>query len=639
MCGICGVVGEGDERLIRNMTGMMVHRGPDDEGVYRDPEARVMLGVRRLSIIDLEGGHQPISNEDGSIRIVFNGEIYNYRELREALGAKGHVLKTRTDTEVIVHLYEEYGEACVHALRGMFAFAIWDARGRRLLVARDRLGIKPLYYWIGNGQLLFASEMKTLLAHPAIPREVDRHALYLYLAFQYVPAPLTMVAGIRKLPPGHLLIWENSEARIHQYWDITFLDVPRKLDAQEAVEELRRQLREAVRLHLIADVPVGALLSGGLDSSLVVGLAAEVSSQAVKTFTVGFDVGGSYNELEEARLVAKRFGTDHHEVILNASQAQELLPKLIWHLDEPLADQAALPTYLICEFASRYVKVVLTGEGGDELFGGYPRYGWFRLAKRLQERVPAFLRSGGLKVTEVMPVPKSWKRYAGLLLAELGDAERYLAWVANFSEAQKRLLFGPTLQAMKDGGGPEDLVTSYLGESSTYDLIHTLMYLDMKTWLVDDILTKVDKMSMAVSLEARVPLLDHKLVEFMATLPSSLKIKGLRTKFLLKRTAEGFLPATTIRRKKHAFLVPVAEWLRGGLRELVWSALMPETSPVKGYFDQKYIQWMVEEHIAGRANFHQQLWGLLCFVLWHHMFINTIPIPRSLALGAHWGEP
>ena len=392
MCGICGATGIADEKLMRRMCGVLTHRGPDDIGFYIDKENRISLGVRRLSIIDLKGGHQPIHNEDKRIWIVFNGEIYNFVELRKLLKEKGHSFYTRTDTETIVHLYEEYGESCVSTLQGMFAFALWDGKEEKLFVARDRLGIKPLYYYEKNGQLTIASEIKAILEHPNVSREVNLEALDSYLTLQYVPSPLTMFSGIEKLLAGHYLVWTRSKMKIQQYWDVTFLERKQKVDEETAKEELESKIEEAVRVRMRADVPVGVFLSGGIDSGAIASFAAKLSHQPVKTFTIGFQAEGDYNELKEARLVSKRFNTDHHEIMLDAPKTQELLPKLIWHLDEPLADQAAIPTYLVSKFARSEVKVVLTGEGGDEFFGGYPRYGWFRIAKMVQDKIPLSLR-------------------------------------------------------------------------------------------------------------------------------------------------------------------------------------------------------------------------------------------------------
>jgi asparagine synthase (glutamine-hydrolysing) len=620
MCGICGIAGQRDPELVQRMTRTMVHRGPDDEGFYSDQS--VSLGMRRLSIIDLESGHQPITNEDQSVWVIFNGEIYNYRELRASLEKKGHRFATGSDTEVIAHAYEEYGEACVHALRGMFTFALWDRARARLLLARDRLGIKPLYYWISGGVLVFGSEIKAILAHPGVSREVNVTALDLYLTLQYVPAPWTMFEGIQKLLPGHLLVWGDREARIERYWDVVFLEAPRPVREADAVEALRERLEEAVRYRLIADVPLGALLSGGVDSSVIVALMARAASGPVKTFTVGFDVGGKYNELEEARLIAKRFGTDHHELVMDPRQAQEWLPKLIWHLDEPLADRAFLPTFLICRFARERVKVVLTGEGGDELFAGYPRYAWFRAGEALSKRVPAAICDATIRLAGLAAGEKI-QRYAQLVLTDLPPADRHLAWVGNFVPDAKSALWGPALKERVRPDAARELVDGLFSVRKDGSLLHRLMYLDIKTWLVDDILHKVDKMSMATSLEARVPLLDHKLVEFVATLPAALKLPGFQMKRLLKEAVKDLIPAGILNRRKHAFQVPVAEWFRGGLRELLQATLLSADRLRHGFFNIHEVGRLVGEHLGGRGDHNQCLWNLVCFQLWYEQFIES----------------
>lgn len=622
MCGICGFRGNPDTSVLERMCHVIAHRGPDDEGHYLDED--VALGVRRLSIIDIQGGRQPIHNEDGTIWVGFNGEVYNFQELRGFLERKGHRFYTRTDTEVIVHLYEEYGEACVHPLRGMFAFAIWDRRAKKLFLARDRLGIKPLYYTNTGGKLVFGSEIKAILEHPDVQREVDLEALDLYLTLQYVPAPLTMFKGIYKLPPGHYLVCEKGELRISRYWDVVYCDAERFVDEDSAAEEFLGILKEAVRLRLISDVPLGALLSGGIDSATVVALMSGEAVDPVRTFTVGFDVAGEYNELKLARLTARRFEAEHREVIVRASAA-EVLPKLIWHMDEPVADQAALPTYLICRFARQFVTVVLTGEGGDELLGGYPRYAWFRVAKAFQRFVPSIIREGlMLKLADVMPIGFRNKKRLVDLLAERDDLDRHLGWVGNFPWEERQKLYKGSLKAGRstESDAAREVFERYLVCKEQIGLVHSLMYLDLKTWLVDDILTKVDKMSMAVSLEARVPLLDHKLVEFVAGLPSKLKVRSFGTKRMLRKAMQGLLPKAVVHGKKHAFLVPATEWFRGELAGFAKEVLLSPESQRRRYFDHQYVRWMVEEHAAGRKNFGQQLWNLLCLELWHQIFID-----------------
>jgi asparagine synthase (glutamine-hydrolysing) len=619
MCGICGVLGRADEPLIKRMTQTMVHRGPNEGGLHIEPG--IALGVRRLSIIDLPGGKQPITNESGDIWTVFNGEIYNYRELRAFLLKKGHEFATQSDTEVIVHAYEEYGDACVHLLNGMFAFALWDGPRGRLLIARDRLGKKPLYYWQSGGTLVFGSEIKAILEYPDVARAVDPESLSLYLALGYVPGPWTMFAGIKKLLPGHLLVADAHGVRLEQYWDVTFLDPQRRVKTDDAMEELRHLLAGSVKHRLVADVPLGALLSGGVDSSTIVALMAKASSKPVETFTVGFDVGGRFSEIEEARNVAHAYRTNHHEVTLSALDVPSLLEKTTWHMDEPIADPAALPTHLICEFARRHVTVVLTGEGGDELFGGYPRYAWFALAERLNRLLPAKVRDAFRRFPASVAMGEGRSRRARVMLPFASEAERHLAWVGAFTQ-QARASLGLASSIHGFDTLPERVVSRYLSDGPQDSLIHRLIYLDMKTWLADDILMKVDRMSMAVSLEARAPFLDYRLVEFMATLPQQLKVRGLRTKRALRRTAEGLMPRSTARRPKQAFRVPVAQWLRGDLRHYVTEQLLKPGAAVTRYFDRSQIESLVSQHLDHGVNHERRLWTLLCFETWHRTFID-----------------
>lgn len=622
MCGICGILGERDEGLIRGMTRRMTHRGPDDEGYYLGDG--ISLGVRRLSIIDVGGGRQPITNEDGTLVVVFNGEIYNYRDLRPRLEKQGHRFRTDSDTEVLVHLYEEYGEAGVHLLRGMFTFALWDGPRRRLLVARDRLGIKPLYYADVGGKLLFGSEAKALLVHPAVPRDIDPEALNLYLTFQYVPGPRTVWRAIRKLPSGHLLVAEGGRIEVRRYWDVTIGEFERDIDLDDAAEEFHSHFAEAVRLHLVSDVPLGVLLSGGIDSSAVTALVHAAEFRPIQTFTVGFDLPGMHNELTEARMVARHFGTEHHEVIVSPDAAA-LLPRLIWHLDEPVADAAALPTYLVCAFAKQHVTVVLTGEGGDELLGGYPRYAWFLVARRLQQLLPRALRERVLlPLGAALPIGPLYRRRMENLLGEWTDAERHVRWIANLGGDAKRELLTPALEGVLDQRAAEAMVERYLngGPAGAAEIVHRLMMLDMKTWMVDDVLTKMDKMSMAASVEARVPFLDHQVVEFVTGLPSTVKVRNLGTKRLLKHVMRGQLPEATLRRRKHAFLVPVDAWLQGPLRGLVRDVLLDERVGRRGWFRPTRIRQMVANQEAGRGTSGQAVWNLLCLELWARIFLD-----------------
>jgi asparagine synthase (glutamine-hydrolysing) len=521
----------------------------------------------------------------------------------------------------------------------MFAFAIYDGRNGRekVVVARDRLGIKPLYYTQVNGSLLFASEIKSLLEFPSVPREPDFTAMDNYLTLQYVPAPLTMFKGIFKLPPAHTMAAAPDGAfAIKQYWDVDFCEADSAVDEDDAAAELLSLCEEAVRLRLIADVPLGALLSGGLDSATIVALMARQRGNPVKTFTVGFEVGkgkagsnGRYNELVEARGIAALLGTEHHEIVISAPMVQELLPKLVWHLDEPLADRAALPTYLICKYARQSVKVVLTGEGGDELFGGYPRYGWFKASKRLQRALPSFVRDPVLTrgLSQFMRSDQR-RKHVRLLLGDFTDAERHLRWIGSISEEDKAGLYTDTMRHRIDNNhhGAEasthGIINKYLLSKAPDEVIHALMYLDIKTWLVDDILAKVDKMSMACGLEARVPFLDHKLVEFVATMPVWLKSRNMGTKWLVRRMMKDILPADVLRQKKHPFSVPAKEWFRGDLQSFARELLTSETTATREHFHGSAVAEMLRRHSTGQRDFNQLIWNLLCLELWHRIYID-----------------
>ena len=641
MCGICGATGPLEPAVLHAMTAALTHRGPDDAGFHEAPG--ISLGVRRLSIIDVPGGHQPLANEDGSVVVVFNGEIYNHRELRSRLEARGHRFATRTDTEVLVHLNEEYGDALVHLLQGMFAFALWDAKRHRLLLARDRLGIKPLYYTETNGTFLFASEVKALLEHPDVHAVPDLEALDLYLTFRYVPGPATLFKGVKKLPPGHTLVVEDGRHKIDRYWELVLGDYQPGARLDETVEEFAALLQETTRRHLISDVPVGVLLSGGIDSSVVAALAASTdlhqpppTSTPLQSFTVGFDLPGAHNELDEARTVARHLGTDHHELVLTPDAAA-LLPRLVRHLDEPIADPAVLPTYLICEFARARVPVVLTGEGGDELLGGYPRYAWFARAAQLRRLLPAWAREDVLlPMSRVAPLTRRYHRAATNLLAERDDATRHLHWVAGLDPALRSELLAPGIREALPSGTALALVAPELGTAvaGAPDLVHRLMALDMRTWLVDDVLTKMDKMSMAVSVEARVPFLDHRLVEFVAGVPLAIKLAhGPKT--LLKRAASPLLPAATVQRRKHAFQIPLEPWLAGPLRHFVRDVLLDRRAQERGWFDTRQLEKKLCVATAtdqpSRAMYFsgntppidgQSIWTLLCLELWAREFLD-----------------
>jgi asparagine synthase (glutamine-hydrolysing) len=614
MCGICGLVSlDGatapDPAALAAMNETLVHRGPDSEGSLIDGPTG--LAMRRLSIIDLAGGDQPISNEDGRIQVIQNGEIYNYRELMEELRGRGHTFSTHSDTEVLVHLYEERGPAFVEALRGMFAIAIWDARLGRLVLARDRFGIKPLYYRVAGGQVSFASELKALLRQPGFSREIDPAALEAFLAFNSIPAPLTIFSEARKLPPGHTLVAQRGEVEISRYARPTPVPADQvRTEREEALaEELRGRLRDSVRAHLVSDVPVGVLLSGGIDSATLTALAAAESGYRVSTFSIGFEEQ-SFDELELARLVAKRYGTDHHELILRPD-AVDLLPRLVEAFDEPFGDSSALPTYLVSQLASDTVKVVLSGEGGDELFGGYYTY----VADRLALRVG---RAGPLLRPLVERLPSSsgkvsfdYKAKRFVRGAHLPPVERHHAWKEIFSaDAQDELLSAPRTS------DPLDVYRARYVETEGAEELARLQDLDLGIYLVDDLLVKTDRASMAHSLEARVPFLDPVVAELALALETKQKVRGFSKKRLLRRAAAPLLPREIARGRKQGFSIPVAAWLRGDLAPFARDVLSPETIERQGYLDAAAVGRVLDDHISGKEDQSRQIWGLLNFTLW-----------------------
>jgi asparagine synthase (glutamine-hydrolysing) len=624
MCGICGIAsanGPADPRRLEAMSATLVHRGPDSDGTLVD--GPVALAARRLAIIDLETGDQPIANEDGTIQIVQNGEIYNYRELRAELERAGHRFSTTGDTEVLVHLYEEHGDAFAQRLRGMFAIAIWDSRRRRLVLARDRYGIKPLYFRAHSGGLEFASELR------ALPRgEIDLDALEAFLAFNSIPAPFSIFRETRKLPPGSLLIWEEGEPTpaLERFARPSPVEQDEVRDGDEAEleEELRARIRDSVRAHLVSDVPVGVLLSGGIDSAFLTALAAQESSEAVRTFSIGFEER-SFDELEDARLVADQYGTQHRELVLRPDAAL-LLPALAEAFDEPFADSSALPTYLVSQLAAEDVKVALSGEGGDELFGGYYTYaadllalragGLARLLRPIVERLPSSAARASFDYKA--------KRFARA--AHLPPLERHHAWKEIFSADLRAELRGE-----RSAFDPVDLLRDRFAETDGAELLARLQDVDLGLYLVDDLLVKTDRASMAHSLEARVPYLDPVVTNLALALPTRLKVRGLRKKVLLRRAAAPLLPRRIVSGKKRGFSIPAAAWLRGELGPFVRDVLSRETLHRQGYFDPGLVTKLIDTHVAGREDLSRQLWSLLAFSLWHERHVERRPQPlRSI---------
>jgi asparagine synthase (glutamine-hydrolysing) len=633
VCGIAGIIRWNGqpvpEHEIRGMCRVMSHRGPDDEGIYLGDG--VALGQRRLSIIDLSTGHQPIANEDGTVWLVFNGEIYNYRELRTRLLQNGHTLRTESDTEVIVHLYEDLGPRCVEELRGMFTFAVWDTRRRQVLLARDRLGIKPLYYAERAGELVFSSELKPILELPHIERSLDWNAVGHLFTFLATPPAHSIVDGVSKLEPARIGIgtpWRPLH--VERYWDVSF-EPNRRATEGELVEELRAQLSEAVTLHQVSDVPVGAFLSGGIDSSAVVAMMAKPAAGRLKTFSIGF-AESSFNELQHARDVAKRFGTDHHDLVLQPDVVR-MVEDLTWYLDEPFGDTSAIPTYMVSKLAAEHVKVVLSGDGGDELFAGYEKY-VVEAREQRYDRVPAPLRTVAGAVGAVMPYGMKGRRF--LRHVALEGPRRYLDASTLFRVDEMRSLFQPAAFAEVEQSAPwaASLATMRV---EGLDWLSAAQYRDLHHYLPLDILTKVDRMTMAHSLEARPPLLDHKLVEFAATIPPHLRLRGDTTKYLFKQAMRGLLPDHIIDRPKHGFAVPLARWFRGELSEFARDTLLSQTCRERGVFDVRHVERLLDLNERGR-DLDLQLWTILSFEMWCRRFMDVDRTPEGFRLPVQAGE-
>jgi asparagine synthase (glutamine-hydrolysing) len=590
-------------------------------------DGHVGLGHTRLAVIDRSpGAAQPMPNEDGSLHIVFNGEIYNYRALQEQVVARGHQLHSRSDTEAILHLYEDDGLRCVDYLRGMFAFAIWDGSQRRLLLARDRVGKKPLFYYHDAGRFIFGSEVKALLAHPDAPRALNVAALPYYLAHGYVPAPDTMFAGIKQVPPGHVLIVESGDVHAAPYWHwpLGGMGELEELGEEEWAGRVLDSLRDAVRARLVSDVPLGAFLSGGLDSSLIVALMAQLLDEPVKTFAIGFSGEPSFNELDYARQVAQRFGTDHHEFVVRPD-AVDLLPALVRHYDEPFADSSAIPTYLVAQLTREHVTVALTGDGGDELFAGYERFAAARLAE-CYRRLPGLLRQAVSGVVHHLPESTAYRGFARRArrfvdAADLPLAERYLNWVGLFSADMRQALLSPH----PDLAAANVLADyrAHFEQAAGLGLVNQLLYVNATTYLPGDLLVKTDRVTMAHGLEARCPFLDQELIGLVAGIPTALKLRGMTTKYILKRAAERLLPREIVHRPKHGFGVPVGRWFRQELRGYVHDVLLSPRARQRGYFDPAAVERLIDQHQRGQRDRGHQLWTLLAFELWHRTYLDS----------------
>ena len=624
MCGIAGFVNldpsrPADPEILRAMTGAIAHRGPDDEGTFI--EGHVGLGVRRLAIIDLKTGRQPIGNEGGTIRVVFNGEVYNYLELKAGLVSRGHRFTTQSDTEVLVHLYEEEGDELLTRINAMAALALWDARERRLLLARDRLGKKPLHYAMTHDALVFGSEIKSILLHPSVRCERDIASVARYLVHEYVPCPRTIYTGISKLRPGHLAVFQGGVLRERSYWDMPSGPFPVSSPRRDAVEEeIRESLYDAVKRRLMSDVPLGVFLSGGIDSSSIVACMARAMPGSVRTFSVAFREP-SFDESSHFRRVAGHFGTRHEERLLTPQDLLDALPILARHLDEPLGDASILPTYVLSRFTRQHVTVALGGEGGDELLAGYPTYQAHRLAAAY-EAVPAVIRATIVEpIVRRLPVSRrnislDFKAKRFIRGAGRSPVVRNQIWLGSFSETEALGLLSEDLRASLEGVDLFDIARGYMVAAPAADMLGKLLYVDLKMYLQDNILVKVDRASMACSLEVRAPLLDYRFVELIGRLPTDWKLRGLSTKYIFKRAMRPWLPAGVAERPKKGFGIPVADWLRGPLRTMVCDLLAPDRLIRQGVLDPHRVARLLREHLAGRHDHRKQIWTLLMLQLW-----------------------
>jgi asparagine synthase (glutamine-hydrolysing) len=630
MCGICGKLEFDREKqvpssLLKSMADAIRHRGPDDEGFYTS--GQIGLGFRRLSIIDLEGGHQPLSNENGTVWIVFNGEIYNYRSLREELLAKGHVFTTKSDTEVIVHLYEEYGSDCVQKLRGMFAFAIWDSTNSTLFLARDRVGIKPLYYYVGKSFISFGSEMKAILADPAVKREVDPQIIDRFLTYYYVPGEATLLRDLFKLEPGHVLIAKNGNFETRKYWDLDFSGAANHHSSNGYQRQLVELLDEAVQLHMISDVPIGFLLSGGLDSTAMLSFAARKTDEPISTYTVGFASPGLVDERPYARLAAEKFGSTHHEISMSSDEFVDFLPRYVWHMEEPVVEPPAVALFYVSKLARQYVKVLISGEGGDEAFGGYQNYRnnfWFETMKRAFGPLRGSVGQSMGMLGQLLN-SRVLSKYGPCMGGELQDY--YLSRASTpfqFFNQVDSGLYSQEMSRKVNKSRSTDIVRKHHSNAANYGFLEKMLYVDTKTWLPDDLLVKADKMTMANSVELRVPFLDHKLLEFAAGLPRNQKVRGFTTKYIAKKALAEHVPEEILYRRKVGFPVPYEAWLRTEMREWVNGILRDPRTVSRGYFQQKTVEDLLQRYQSG-VNYSKEIFALVVLELWHRTFIDGQP--------------
>jgi asparagine synthase (glutamine-hydrolysing) len=626
---MCGIVGQArtdhapvETAVLERMCAALEHRGPDSRGLHE--EDGVGLGIQRLRVIDLATGDQPIYNEDGSLAVVLNGEIYNFAELRRRLEQDGHRFTTRSDTEVIVHLYEDHGPAAVRHLHGMFAFALWDARRRRLVLARDRVGKKPLFYSQRDGALSFASELGALMEDPEIPRDVDHQALDCFLSYLYVPAPMSAFRSVRKLPPASTLVYEGGRVHTERYWRLDFGRKRPGSSPAEVQEELREQIRRAVRRRMVADVPLGAFLSGGVDSSAVVAAMAEASPRPVQTFSIGFEQE-QFNELPAARLIAERFGTDHREFVVRPS-AIEIVPAIVRRYGEPFADSSAIPSFYLAELTRRHVTVALNGDGGDESFAGYNRYLSNLLARRL-EHLPVRLRRALSSLAGRLPrgddMASTLSRIHRLASTLPLDApDRFAEYHSAFDAHDRNLLYTDDYRSLVGKSGAAETIRRPWREATARSALDVMLEVDINTYLPGDLLVKMDIATMAYSLEARSPFLDHELMEFAASIPAGMKVRGTEKKALLREALRGWIPDSVLDAPKRGFSVPMADWLRGELRQYAADTLLDRRAVDRGYFREPYVSKLLHDHAEGRADNSFQIWTLLMFELWHREFVD-----------------
>jgi len=631
LCGICGKINidnkkKVDSNLIARMCSVLGHRGPDDAGIYL--KDNIGLGHRRLSVLDVTpAGHQPMTNEDRTIWIVFNGEIYNYCELRKELENKGHVFSSSSDTETIIHLYEEKGIECLQDLRGMFAFALWDVTEQSLFIARDRLGKKPLVYSCNNNRLLFASEIKSLLFDPELPREIDTTAIHNYLTYGYIASPLTIFSNIKKLPPAHYMIFKDGSLKIKRYWNLSYQNKLAYGSLEEYGDHFLELFNEAVRMRLRSDVPFGAFLSGGIDSSMIVAVMSRYLNKPVKTFSIGFEEE-SYNELPFARLVADKYKTEHHEFVVKPDVV-DVLPKLMWAYNEPYADPSAVPTYHLSKVTRQHVTVALSGDGGDECFAGYNRYAHALSSYKYNKYTDYIGKKMISKIAGILPAGKtghSFLRRLKSFLKHICDRpeKQYLRWISHFDDIMRKDICSSSFNRCIEGVGPSGYIEALYNDSDAESFMDKVLNVDVMSYLPEDLMVKTDIASMACSLEVRSPFVDHRVMEFAAALPSDMKLHDGTLKYFLKHIAKDLLPSDIVSRKKQGFGLPIAKWLREDLKEMTYDMLTDRSAKERGYFSEAKVEELLLEHMTGQSDHCYRIWNLLCLELWFRSYEENV---------------